>query len=364
MRERASLIACTMMAPVPARRSTYARRTAGRPCVKAVSESTMRKREYRLRKADSSVAHAYVVPEPHVPDACTESDDAAPPEQFVHDTDQSVTGHSPGINWREMDRSGAESPPHPGAEDADQSVGQVHPDQSANANISPRTKNACLLASWQANRGKACDAAMQDLVDNVIPHLDTSELPRWRQVPRLIFAADGHKEPQAHEFLVCKACGVTKRWDRCPWCTTRVTDANTWVTQGCAIMDIADIVRSWFRSPEDAAALLAYLRPPSVDSSMPHSIRAAFYYDLLKAMSAEDSVELGIVGVLHFDGFAPFAQRPDDYTVDYLLVRPVLDEFHGCMQRFVRPWVLWDGPSSVKSLEPITHVLKEQVCYL
>jgi hypothetical protein len=330
--------------------------------VKAVSKSTLRQRECRLRRANSLVAH--VVPEPDVADACMESDDAAPPEQFVHDTDQSVSGHSPEMNRREMDRSAAENPPHSGAEDTDQSVGPVHPDQSACANISPRTKNACLLASWQANRGKTGDAAMQDLLDNVIPQLDTSKLPRWRQVPGLIFAADGHKQPQSHEFFVCKACGVTKRGDRCPWCTTRATDANTWVTQGCAIMDIADIVRSWFRSPEDAAALLAYLRPPGVDCSMPHSIRAAFYYDLLKSMSAGDSVELGIVGLLHFDGFAPFAQRPDDYTVDYLCVRPVLDELNGSMQRFVRPWVLWDGPSSVKSLEPITHVLKEQVCYL
>ena len=75
-------------------------------------------------------------------------------------------------------------------------------------------------------------------------------------------------------------------------------------------MDIADIVRSWFRSPGDAAALLAYLRPPGVDSSMPHSIRAAFYYDVLKAMSAEDSVQLGIVGVLHSMASPPSRSAP------------------------------------------------------
>ena len=347
------------MDPVRSRGVRINPRPNGRPPVKVASKSTMRKRKQRLRNAEinSSLPHDGYV-HVHVAHgargARTGSDDAAPPEQCWHDTDRSEDiGDAPDVSHMETDRSeGTNNAPD---------VGHLETDRSVGASLSPRTKNACLLASWQANRGKASDAAMQELLEDVIPQLNPSDLPKWRQVPGLIFAAEGRKEPQLHEFVVCKQCGVTKGGDHCPWCTTRATIANTWETQGCAIMDIADIVRSWFRSPEDASAMLAYLRPPGLDSSMPHSIRATFYYDLLKALSEDHSVELGVVGLLHFDGFAPFAQSPDDYTVDYLQVRPVLDELHGCMQRFARPWVLWDGPNSVKSLEPITHVLKKQV---
>jgi hypothetical protein len=162
------------------------------------------------------------------------------------------------------------------------------PDQSENDNwssLSPKTKNACLLANWQATRGKASDNAMADLLENVIPQLDTSRLPTWRQVPGLIFAADGYRKPEWREFVVCKTCGVTKddtlQPSHCPWCTTRVTTADEWVSQGCTIMHLADIVASWFRNPDDVAALLSYLREPEVKSSMAHSPRARHYYDLL-----------------------------------------------------------------------------------
>jgi hypothetical protein len=170
------------------------------------------------------------------------------------------------------------------------------PDQSGNCtgvrnrnsmcDFSPKTKNAYLLADWQANKGKVSDKAMQDLLD-VIPDLDTSNLPTWRQVPGLIFAADGYRPPQWREFIVCKSCGVTKddtlEYSHCPLCTTRDTIADEWVSQGCTIMHLADIVASWFRNPKDAAALLAYLKDPEVQSSMAHSPRATEYFDLLKA---------------------------------------------------------------------------------
>jgi hypothetical protein len=71
-------------------------------------------------------------------------------------------------------------------------------------------------------------------------------------------------------------------------------------------------------------------------------------------------VHLAILGLLHFDGFAPRAQRPDDFTVDYLLLRPVVGPSHGCLQRLVKPWVIWDGPKSVLSLEPIVDILRGQ----
>jgi hypothetical protein len=164
----------------------------------------------------------------------------------------------------------------------------IHTDQSTNnkwAALSPKTKNACILADWQANKGKTSDNAMEDLVENVIPQLDPDELPKWRQVPGLIFGADGYRPPIWHEFIVCKTCGVTKDVNldvsHCPWCTTRDTTADSWVSQGCSIMELSDIVASWFRDSADAAALLAHLLEPEVESSMSHSTRARTYYDLM-----------------------------------------------------------------------------------
>lgn len=69
---------------------------------------------------------------------------------------------------------------------------------------------------------------------------------------------------------------------------------------------------------------------------------------------------LSVIGVAHFDGFAPRAQRPDDFTVDYLLIRPVVGPFHACLQRLVKPWVIWDGPKAVLSLEPVLKILQAQ----
>ena len=65
--------------------------------------------------------------------------------------------------------------------------------------------------------------------------------------------------------------------------------------------------------------------------------------------------------MLHFDGFAPFTQRPDDFTVDYLLLRPILEHNKGCSQHFVKPWVIWDGPRAMRSLQPVTEYCRGQL---
>jgi hypothetical protein len=179
-----------------------------------------------------------------------------------------------------------------GASDPDRSGSLTSAPIEANgwSTLSPQTKNACLLANWQANRGKASDAAMQDLLDNVIPQLDPSALPTWRQVPGLIFAADGYRTPEWREFIVCKSCGVTKdgtlAFSHCAWCTTQQTTADEWVSQGCTITHLGDIVASWFRNPEDAGALLAYLKQPEVESSMAHSPRAKSFYTMMQREEA------------------------------------------------------------------------------
>lgn len=192
-------------------------------------------------------------------------------------------GHSP------LDRSAFVIPVAP-TPAADRSAAHV-PDRSGIQDdswsaLSPKTKNACVLANWQATRGHSSDNAMADLLENVIPQLDTTQLPTWRQVPGLVFAADGYRQPVWHEFIVCKTCGVTKdetlQPSHCPWCTTRATIADSWVSQGCTIMHLADIVASWFRNPADADALLAYLDEPEVMSTMTHSPRARRYYELLR----------------------------------------------------------------------------------
>ena len=109
-------------------------------------------------------------------------------------------------------------------------------------------------------------------------------------MPSLVFAADGYERPTWHEFIVCATCGTTKVDGvlGCPWCSTRATVADNWVSQGAIIMNIDDVVKSWFRTAEDAEALLAVHRPEQVHGSMAHSMRAGFYMDLLKALAGPD----------------------------------------------------------------------------
>jgi hypothetical protein len=73
------------------------------------------------------------------------------------------------------------------------------------------------------------------------------------------------------------------------------------------------------------------------------------------------AVHLAVLALAHFDGFAPRAQRPDYFIVDYLLLRPIVGPTHACLQGLVKPWVIWDGPKPVLSLEPIVGILKAQL---
>ena len=65
--------------------------------------------------------------------------------------------------------------------------------------------------------------------------------------------------------------------------------------------------------------------------------------------------------VLHHDSFAPFSTRPDDYSVGYLLVRPLVGVRASAMQKLVQAWVIMQGPEHFKCFEPILEILREQV---
>ena len=81
--------------------------------------------------------------------------------------------------------------------------------------------------------------------------------------------------------VVCALCHRARSGDFCALCSTNQTAAETWLDMTCAVMPLADIVASWFRTVDDANAMLAYLRPPGVDASMKRSLRAAACYKLL-----------------------------------------------------------------------------------
>jgi hypothetical protein len=225
----------------------------------------------------------------------TDRSGSAGADGVLLNADQSGASGADGVLLN-ADRSGAAGEDGLLLNVSDRSTGLMAANDTWSA-LSPKTKNACILAHWQATRGKCSDSAMADLVENVIPQLDPEHLPTWRQVPGLVFAADGYNKPVSYEFIVCKTCGVTKdeslEPSHCPWCTTRATVADSWVTQGCTVMHLRDIVRSWFRNPADASALLAYLRKPEVKSSMPHSSRARTCYELLDRFAEDASMTDG-----------------------------------------------------------------------
>ena len=113
--------------------------------------------------------------------------------------------------------------------------------------------------------------------------------------------------------------------------------------------------------PEVVDAMLAHLKPPGVDHSMPHSLRATMFYRMLDALNdGGEMAGFSVLGLLHFDGFSPFKQKKDDHTVDYLLLRPVVHHENACLQKHVAAWVIWDGPKATPHLEPITEILRGQ----
>lgn len=61
--------------------------------------------------------------------------------------------------------------------------------------LSPRTKNACLLGNWASGTAQVPDAAMRNFLENVLPELDQHELPGWKEITKLIFDADSMEEP-------------------------------------------------------------------------------------------------------------------------------------------------------------------------
>lgn len=113
--------------------------------------------------------------------------------------------------------------------------------------------------------------------------------------------------------------------------------------------------------PEHADALLDHLtdfESQGIAHAMCRSTRNGMYRELLELLGGPDPRH--VVGVLHFDLFSPFKQRKDDYSIGYLLARPVVGPTNGCLQSLVAPWVIFDGPEHVLSLGPICTVLRQQ----
>lgn len=241
--------------------------------------------------------------------------------------------------------------------------------------LSPGTKNSCILQHWSA-KGNVSDAAVNDLVKDALPAIlrNGGELHDSRKQRRDVFNAANTLPPTRYEFIVCQECGLEKdpAVDHCVKCTgMRGAVRDTWETQVCHVRQLDDIVKSWFAATDSAESILDYLQP---DASLPAncSLRAEryeSYRELLDNLDAAASADAGpvsreprnIVGLLHFDSFAPLRTRPDDFAVAYLLLRPILAPEHAALESMSRAWVIFDGPQKVKSLTPVASVLMRQV---
>jgi hypothetical protein len=230
-------------------------------------------------------------------------------------------------------------------------------------------KCAVLIKEWAAGgREQVSNGRVDDLLQSLLPRLreyldHTLMLKDNRHIDRIIHDALGKPPPVRHSTTVCRKCGYSPEIEfpdfdfesePCPECSGPRKHVMHWVPFVCHLYHLGGVMKGLTENPELATALLDHLSGIQPKSSSLSSQRYLYYRAILK--DPRD-----VVFALHYDGFAPFGTRADYYSMGYLLLQAKIGPATGVKAAHIGLWCIFDGPHHLKTLQPILHILMQQI---